>query len=136
VTTPVPSEDASFSNLLQPDPTTKTGPLLFQVNKDWKKEFAAKSGITARLEEVGKEMVGEMEEIVPRASGALADSLYSEVVQGRDTKGKFTGAELHVGASADYSLAVEFGHHVPNSEEFVEPQPFIRPVVMRPRNFK
>jgi hypothetical protein len=124
---PIPTTE----QLLAPDPNAKTGPMAIQINKNWQSPFIG--GLIQRMEKTGDDMVQEAQQIAPIGlTGELSRSIYRKVVQTRGASGRFGDAVLIFGADVDYALAVEFGHHTVDGG-FVDAQPFLRPVAMKPR---
>lgn len=103
-----------------------------QVVAGWQRNIVP--GIIERLGRIGDEMVEEAQSIVPVATGELQDSIDSFIEQRDQSTGRFNFPSLWFGATAPYTAYVEFGHHTV-AGDWVEAQPFIRPVALKHRDF-
>ena len=104
-----------------------------QVVAGWQKNLVP--GIKHRLENLGHELVQESQAIVPVASGRLQESIEFFLEDREQSTGRFTFPSLWFGATAPYAAYVEYGH-MTVAGTFVEPRPFIRPVIFKNRSFE
>jgi hypothetical protein len=104
-----------------------TGDVEFVLVRDWRQKFVP--GITKMMEKLGEQMVAEARDIAPEATGFLKDSIFFKIDrQPRNSLGQFQTPEVIIGASAPYALYVEMGHFSV-AGNWVEAQPFLRPVI-------